>query len=75
MVTVSKTRREAPKLAGSLHATVVPGENPLAMQLETQTVAKPCFVFRFLLWISTQVAKHNKPGVTKGHEGTVLCHE
>lgn len=76
VVTVSKIRWEAPKLAGSLCAVVVPGENAVAMQLETQTIAKPWFVFLcFLLWISTQVIKHSKPGVTKGHEGTVLWHE
>lgn len=76
VVMVSKPRREAPKLAGALRAMAVPGENAVAMQLATQTIAKPSFVFLcFLLWISTQVAKHNKPGVRKGHKGTVLCHE
>lgn len=33
------------------------------------------FVFLcFLLWIPTRVTQHNEAGVTKGHQGTVLCH-
>lgn len=62
-----KIRREAPQLASSWRATAVPGENAVAMPLETQSIAKPCFLLLcFLLWISTQIANHHKPGVTKG---------
>lgn len=50
VVTIPQITREASKLAGSLGAMEVPGENGVAMQLEARSIAKPCFELLFFSW-------------------------
>lgn len=47
VVTIPHITREASKLAGSLGAMEVPGENGVAMQLEAHSIAKLCFELLF----------------------------